>query len=695
MTKHEERLKEAYAELHATDEPTRCHEFLNRAGVAETSTDALVWYVDREAQQNRLPFLTETVAAELGDLAHQNGVNQRQFEWLVEFVKRGDTVQVERITEAFAQHGESGRSLATAILKNHVGRGFDLTEGMRAHLGEAEAQAGFLGSAKVFGFNPPSIERDTTRQTLGSRLLGALKRGWDYILRNQIHMLRAYTVGPPSSPVHAIGTSGLMLVGLVLGIAGWWVSGSFIFPNNAVDPGAYEPAIELERGHRCAEKRDIGWSHGKTTLCVTADGASTVETSVRWPPKASGGGHLAVHCCVAIHPNSDQELLAPVRRFFAAHTAIGVVVVLVSWFVGAGAGVLLGIALGFGIPGLIIVCVWLGRATTTIVRAGATPRGRQWQVRAGTGPPLICFVTDLHQCRRGEVPCEIEAGYAEVPVGLSLDCDEIEQRIATVCRAALADEPAALLLGGDLTDTGDPLDWMVLSPTLDGVVAEAQARSTRLVAVPGNHDISFNPISTPDLHLVSRTGRVNVFHAMIDERVNRKFGTSLFESDGEPTLAPIPLARAGSSCHVIALNSCMYPSHHAMSNAVGRFGISQLRRLEGVLRKLHGPVILLTHHHVTMHGLGVRELVMSAVDASRFISICERYAAIRGNDILVLHGHRHEIVNTIVRDRVHVYGAPSSTMGVASGNVLDGTRSYARVWHTRDQGWAIERVVLS
>jgi hypothetical protein len=102
---------------------------------------------------------------------------------------------------------------------------------------------------------------------------------------------------------------------------------------------------------------------------------------------------------------------------------------------------------------------------------------------------------------------------------------------------------------------------------------------------------------------------------------------------------------------LFALDSNRYKSRFVNSGAVGMFGREQLVRFERLLMDGSGPVIIVTHHHITKaHDTRNAERTSTfedwfllANDASDLLALLTDYASrSESNAVLVIHGHKHQ-----------------------------------------------------
>jgi hypothetical protein len=123
----------------------------------------------------------------------------------------------------------------------------------------------------------------------------------------------------------------------------------------------------------------------------------------------------------------------------------------------------------------------------------------------------------------------------------------------------------------------------------------------------------------------------------------------------------------GDDAVVFVINSCTPVSRHPATNALGRVGRSQYRRLNALARALPRLTkVIALHHHVVRrseeqsHGLVARIFAKFMVlsDAQPLVRFCEDHGV-----RLVLNGHRHLSYQLRLRGGTVLIAAPSSTFG--------------------------------
>jgi 3',5'-cyclic AMP phosphodiesterase CpdA len=132
-------------------------------------------------------------------------------------------------------------------------------------------------------------------------------------------------------------------------------------------------------------------------------------------------------------------------------------------------------------------------------------------------------------------------------------------------------------------------------------------------------------------------------------------------------LFPIAVLLPGQQSVLFVLNSCTPVARHPATNALGRVGRAQHRRLDKLAALFAEPLKLVAlHHHVVRrseelsHGLRKRIIAKLTVldDALPLVRFCRKH-----NVRAVLHGHRHLSYQLRLSNGTVLLAAPSSTMG--------------------------------
>lgn len=320
--------------------------------------------------------------------------------------------------------------------------------------------------------------------------------------------------------------------------------------------------------------------------------------------------------------------------------------------------------------------------------SGSRLVAKAWRVaplRAWSPSPQVervvgCQVTDLHLCAVNTMPYELEEAPelwrgAHAPSG-----DEMYRRARSAVRAAAAEAQGVLFVTGDVTDRGEAAAWDHFVALINEMPVD------NAWIVPGNHDVTFNTHRHPDYFLRAWAARRKRYQAAAREAMGH-----------EPVYPQIYRHEAGERrVTIVTLSSVEYRSDNLLSNAVGRFGDVQLRRLSEQLATLSGPVLVLCHHHlgpIAQKRFRFDELLMNAVDATTLLTTLAAYARRSPeNQVLVIHGHRHvRSYGQLGEDRVFVAGMPSSTLGEQdAAGVFDGALAFARVGFDRGGRWTVE-----
>jgi 3',5'-cyclic AMP phosphodiesterase CpdA len=169
--------------------------------------------------------------------------------------------------------------------------------------------------------------------------------------------------------------------------------------------------------------------------------------------------------------------------------------------------------------------------------------------------------------------------------------------------------------------TAHPVDLVVFSGDATTLGFEPEvARAAALLgvgerpglAVPGNHD-----------YLVGAAARSGAFE--------RHFAPWL---EGERPGPTYPFARRAAGLWLVGV--CSAVPNHLPHDARGRVGPEQLARLEALLARLDGTVVLVTHYPVARADCSPQDSYHGLRDLDDLIAV-----AARGRVALWLHGHDH------------------------------------------------------
>lgn len=465
----------------------------------------------------------------------------------------------------------------------------------------------------------------------------------------------------------------------------------------------YKDVTMLSLGHRCESEYVFVHYPGAAT-CVDANGKT-----IRMAPD---NDYWALKCCQKVVEDSNEEVLASIRRWQPS-TPLG--------RLGHGAAYWVGMPLLFGFlvmtPLLLFAITRFTFGTPFVIALrlmASFLRGASNTYRVLLAPELvrsdflrgtsqdslvICHLSDLHLVELGDCPEELRAdarAWRERRWG-PINGAEIVARTTAAFALACRLNPAAIVVTGDVTDSGTEKQWSVWTDVLR---TSGLDTNRALLVVPGNHDLTFNRPDSPDVTLEARSERRIRFDRATSKLFN---GQSTYDESEFPKVRFIPIQNSNvKGVHVILLDSNNYPARHGISGALGRFGRDQLLQMRKRLGELNGPIIVATHHHLgKIPGEGLRpaesvqDSLMLALDAEDLLDMLRSYARRDStNRVLVLHGHRHRF--SYVRDRaglVEIFGLPSTTLGmhrcIHGQSFLDGWGRVAAVYLTSDLNWAL------
>ena len=384
-------------------------------------------------------------------------------------------------------------------------------------------------------------------------------------------------------------------------------------------------------------------------------------------------GATAVSFVLALTPGSPRagEAYDTLQSIAPVGSLLGSTVFLWSAVAGLALAVL-------AITLAILAIAGLVRGVVTgahlLAAAWKVPPLAPWQPTGKISEVVGCQVSDLHLCDGDTVPYELQES-AALWRGCVPDGVEISARANAVIAAAMAVTSGPLFLTGDVTDRGDAGGWNQFE------VLRRRWTSLGAWVVPGNHDIAFNPHDQPDYFFRRRAQRRARFEAATQKNSG---------SEAQPLDSRI------GGAYVVKLSSVERQSDNLLSNAVGRFGTRQLRKVEAELLNVQGPILVLCHHHlgpIASRRFGFAELLMNALDAPRLIAVLSAYARRRsGNQVLVLHGHKHvRAWGRVASANVFIAGLPSSTLGEQDEKGrFDGKPVFARIGFDIEGHWDVE-----
>lgn len=462
------------------------------------------------------------------------------------------------------------------------------------------------------------------------------------------------------------------------------------------------PAVRDERfssGHLCAGDLQAIEPGEYRDDCLAPDGLSRI--------RRHGAVGWVSTCCTEVIPGSNTGAAAAVRRKMVGAGLPGRVLslplaqIVVLLLYGA-----LAVAMGL----LCVVAAWVfvqGGATVVAAAVGASSaaRGLRIVIQSLAAPRLdpwpsgpvvdlvACQLSDLHQTREDVEPYEITEGLSKTESDVR--GSELNRTIDRLLGEALGVNPPALVLSGDLTDTGAEEEWQALEAVLRGHFGEWDGE--RLM-VPGNHDVCLNA-REPERGRRGRDHRESLCRRYLE-----KFGALGFAStqsghgstsgfaDHFPIFAELTIS--GRTVHTACLHSNAYRSRWVLSNAVGMFRREQVDLLAAGLSSREGPLLVVTHHHVGLTdstGGAASNIAVITIDSRYLLEVLRSYSVqSSANRVLVLHGHKHVEIRGMYPDsRVRVFGMPSSTLGQVDSGTLDGTPRFAEVGFGEEGDWCV------
>jgi predicted phosphodiesterase len=283
--------------------------------------------------------------------------------------------------------------------------------------------------------------------------------------------------------------------------------------------------------------------------------------------------------------------------------------------------------------------------------------------------PVVSLVSDTHLVAPRRSPCELDLE-PEQWLGALPTADELTPGLRRLLEHLARHAPRTVIWCGDVVDSGDPDEWRAWRDATRAVPGLAHR------VAPGNHDICFNRPFDPDYDLARRAVRERTYQQHAGRLADFPVIDTIIGDAGPITIA--------------LLDSCRHRSTHVLSNAVGMFGDDQIAELARQLDKVHGPVLVATHHHVWRDRFAeAQDLYNVAIDADALVDVLAAYSRRhRGNHAMIVHGHRHVLDAGWIGD-VAVVAMPSSTLGDKPTGVLDGIMRYGVAGLRRDGTWGV------
>jgi predicted MPP superfamily phosphohydrolase len=219
-----------------------------------------------------------------------------------------------------------------------------------------------------------------------------------------------------------------------------------------------------------------------------------------------------------------------------------------------------------------------------------------------------------------------------------------EATLAKLAALVQSRRPDALVILGDITDTGHEEAWERVRSCISSL-------NTSVFAIPGNHDYNFKSFNEWSLlfeaypayevgrHIASLLDCLSIQSADGSAPTLKSLTKTTVTKKLEPIYFP-RLDRVGTTnVLLVSFDSNRRSSTNPMTNAVGYVGSDQMEKAESLIksnRKESDFLILLVHHHVLLPYGSVRDQYLQCLDAHEVLTFAER-----NNVNLVAHGHIH------------------------------------------------------
>lgn len=217
---------------------------------------------------------------------------------------------------------------------------------------------------------------------------------------------------------------------------------------------------------------------------------------------------------------------------------------------------------------------------------------------------------------------------------------------AFVERTVAALRPKAIVLAGDITDTGHPSAWA-------RAVSLFSRMGVSVYAAPGNHDFHFGRLNT------ELPSRFDIVRSMFSLNPDETFANSYSEQEirqhfdqlcpkGKRSKGfdfPVLYEDQTAQVDILVFNSNRFGTGSPATNAVGEIGSAQLaaaaRLLKRRKKKRGHPLLFVLHHHIFSAASGSLKGDLTApflicVDAHKILALAEQHKA-----AAIIHGHKH------------------------------------------------------
>lgn len=257
----------------------------------------------------------------------------------------------------------------------------------------------------------------------------------------------------------------------------------------------------------------------------------------------------------------------------------------------------------------------------------------------------IALISDIHY---GKLATSHEFAIEGEPLALGevQNAKPLLQGIIDILRE---EQPSTLLIAGDLTSTGSPVEFKYCYKTIMSLAEATNIDPSRILFCMGNHDVDWritkitdsytaNYINADRGHLESfyQQAAYTVAETTLQDKEFEKMYPKYLESWGKPFAGIVEY----DDCIVFVLNSSFMSSH----NQELKHGILSAEQLEwfsthaNTYKDINKLKIVLLHHHPRKYQNVLPQIDSSILEEGDELSNICGTTGIR----LIIHGHRHQ-----------------------------------------------------